>query len=66
MKDFWIKSNSVFYRLVQDAIRDEEQGVIEYRRLLDTTDDPAVQQIIRSIIDDEIRHAETLKKLLKS
>lgn len=60
----WTKLAQSFHDAIRAAILDEEEGISEYRRLLDMTDDPEVQNIILEIIEDEEAHLATLKTLL--
>jgi len=58
----WLKQSVVKHDIVE-FIQEEENGISEYRRLLDTIDDPEIKSKIEDIIKDEERHLETLQSI---
>jgi hypothetical protein len=59
----WLRQ-SVFKHDIIELMQEEEEGISEYRRLLDTIDDPEVKSRIESIIKDEERHFKTLQEIV--
>jgi hypothetical protein len=59
----WLR-RSVFKHDIVEFIQEEESGISEYRRLLDTIDDPEIKEKIEEIIRDEERHLRTLKEII--
>jgi hypothetical protein len=59
----WLR-RSVFKHDIVEFIQEEESGLSEYRRLLDTIDDPEIKEKIEEIIRDEERHLRTLKEII--
>jgi len=58
----WLRRSVVKYDIVE-FIQEEEDGISEYRRLLDTIDDPEIKSKIEDIIKDEERHLKTLQEI---
>jgi hypothetical protein len=59
----WLR-RSVFKHDIVEFIQEEESGISEYRRLLDTIDDPEIKEKIEEIIRDEEKHLRTLKEII--
>ena len=59
----WLKQ-SVFKHDIIELLREEEEGISEYRRLLDRTDDPEIKRKIEEIIRDEERHRIILEDII--
>jgi len=59
----WLR-RSVFKHDIVEFMQEEESGISEYRRLLDTIDDPEIKEKIEEIIRDEEKHLRTLKEII--
>jgi hypothetical protein len=59
----WLR-RSVFKHDIIELIQEEEEGISEYRRLLDEIDDPEIKRKIEEIIRDEEKHRKILEDIV--
>jgi bacterioferritin len=52
-------------RILQDNIKGEEEAIIDYTRAAKQTSNESLAQLYLRIVEDERRHAETFKELLR-
>ena len=60
------QANDTARKVIENNIKDKEKAAMEYHKLSESTDDPAVSEIYRRISEEEAQHARLLKQILYS